>query len=762
MSTINSNALAFADDDNFDDLLKPQALAQYANIPAEMRAAKNWLVYRLEDGKDGKKDKIPYNPRNGRKANNPSLGVSFEEACAHVASYHGLGFYVESPYLVIDIDACVDKNTGVVADYAADIIREMGSFSELSPSGTGVHVWAKGEKPGAACRRGIEIYSTKHFMTVTGVQIPGTPSVLKTVDIGPIYQRMLAGEFKQEPTGIDSISQKSDAPRTNHNKLIHHRGALTDELTLLTTGGFVENSTPFTVADEGQCNTITFDSQSEAVASLLFHLAIKHGGDAEKMEAGFFESTLYKGITKWNAQGGKWERRGREELGSAIRKYEATKGASSSTTTVDSHVTSDLGQYREMLAAAYPQITVGAANEIPVFDPSVIGGIYGDFVELITRGTTLVPQFAFVIAKTVVGMRMAGKVKFETLTAEPRYYAALIGETGSGKGEAWRRMRSILTPGSAKDACKIKIVNSADSAAGLKDLFFHAPEDWPVLCYVDEVKSLGNKTRDTKAPEIVDTIIELANETQISRVLADRGKQKRSKTKDDARLGVVICGQSGEAYMSSFPKRTDMGLWDRFYPEFSVPIAAGDMPPIPMQDGLDLLSGLNSMVYTGSVGMEGHTKKLLEDFWQSQPLSVRTKVRFRTNLFLDAYMSAFGRRSWTVERADADAAIKIFQRQMVIRRKHFGIEIPDPVGRYTARIKALTEQMAVAILNGVEPETVALSRRDFENQSNSYRDNEGSIFERAWNPFLKVYLMPIDVLGKNGHKYTKYIPRVEE
>ena len=84
---------------------------------------------------------------------------------------------------------------------------------------------------------------------------------------------------------------------------------------------------------------------------------------------------------------------------------------------------------------------------IPAFDPSVINGIYAKFVELVTRGTTLSPQFAYVIAKTVIGARMAGKVSFENLDEEPRYYTALIGATGCGKGEAWRRTMKIIEPG---------------------------------------------------------------------------------------------------------------------------------------------------------------------------------------------------------------------------------------------------------------------------------------------------------------------------
>ncbi len=89
-------------------------------------------------------------------------------------------------------------------------------------------------------------------------------------------------------------------------------------------------------------------------------------------------------------------------------------------------------------------ITEEATDPIPPFDASVVNGIYKRFVEVATRGTTMAPQFVYAIAKTFVGARMAGKVKFENLDVEPRFYTALIGETGSGKGEAWRRVFQIL------------------------------------------------------------------------------------------------------------------------------------------------------------------------------------------------------------------------------------------------------------------------------------------------------------------------------
>src|SRR5208282_3512040 len=138
------------DNEGFDDLLPPDP---YANIPDEMKAEKRWLVYRMEPRPDGKRNKIPYNPKTGHKANNPELGVTYQEALAAVKDYSGLGFYVEPPYLCVDLDGCINPETGDVSEEATGIIRELNTFAEVSPSYTGVHVWGKGAKPGTACRR---------------------------------------------------------------------------------------------------------------------------------------------------------------------------------------------------------------------------------------------------------------------------------------------------------------------------------------------------------------------------------------------------------------------------------------------------------------------------------------------------------------------------------------------------------------------------------------------------------------------------------
>jgi hypothetical protein len=397
---------------------------------------------------------------------------------------------------------------------------------------------------------------------------------------------------------------------------------------------------------------------------------------------------------------------------------------------------------------------------IPPFDPTVINGIFKKIVELVCRGTTLEPQFAFVIAKAVVGIRMAGHVKFEDLDVETRYYIALIAQTGGGKGEAWRRIFKILCPEYVKIGCRIKIINSADSGAGLKDLFFEEPTREPVLCYIDEVESLGNKSKDTRNPGILDTMIELADSTSISRVLAKR-QGGGSKTKHDARLCMVMCGQDGNVYMKAFAGRTKLGWYDRLYPEYGVPQETGDLPPISPADAIEILTELNALDYSGMMKMSPGAKTCLDDFWSAQPGEVRKKARWKKNLMLDAYVSAFGRGIKTVDTEDVGIAVKIFVRQIVIRRVHFTTEVPDRTGYYIGLIKNIIVRMERRLAAGVPIGQVAKSRRDFETETHAFRDNEGHLFARAWDVHSRVYLTAVQVKKANGQAYTKYLPSEE-
>jgi hypothetical protein len=400
---------------------------------------------------------------------------------------------------------------------------------------------------------------------------------------------------------------------------------------------------------------------------------------------------------------------------------------------------------------------------IPPFDPSVMSGIYKRFVEVATRGTTMVPQFVYAIAKTVVGARMAGKVTFENLDVEPRFYTALIGETGSGKGEAWRRVLQILTCDSQiGNVAGLKIINSADSGAGIKDAFFDPPEDAPMLMYVDEIEGFGNKAAATRNPAILDTLIELADSTSISRVKVAKKGGKASKTKNNARLCAVLCGQDGHVYMKALAGRTKLGLWDRLTPEYSFVVEAGDLPRISTADAIQVLNDLLKLDYSGVMTMAPSAKTLVDEFWSQQTPETKKKARWKKSLTLDVYMNAFGRGVKVAELEDVESAIKTFTRQLVIRQIHFTTEVPDRTGYYQSLIKTITQKMERQIKAGVSPALVAKSRRDYEKETHAHRDNEAHLFDRAWNIYAPVWLTRFDVKKANGQIYLKYLPVIED
>jgi hypothetical protein len=369
---------------------------------------------------------------------------------------------------------------------------------------------------------------------------------------------------------------------------------------------------------------------------------------------------------------------------------------------------------------------------------------------------------------------MAGKTKFENLDAEPRLYTAFIGETGSGKGAAWRRSMDILRPTIAseeeanqpidhKGACGMKIINSFDSGAGLKDAFFEPPENLPILCYIDEIAGLGNKGKDTKNPEIIDTIIELADSTSISRILAKRGNGGGgTKTKNDARLCMIMCGQDGETYMKSFSGRTKLGLWDRLSPEFGVAVEAGDMPEVDRNDANAMVAKLILLKYSINMSMSPDAKEMINVFWSHQLPEVRKKARWKRDLMLDAFQVAFGRGSEIVEQEDIERAFKNFTRLVIIRKVCFKNDASDRVGFYLGLIKDITTNMQRQLDAGADKATVAKSRRDYEKITHAHRDNETHIFDRAWKVHQPHWLQDVTITYPNGRKFEKFLPKPED
>jgi putative DNA primase/helicase len=145
-------------------------LVKVESIPRELSVRPQWVVWKAVGDKP---DKVPYSARTGRRASSTDLLTwsTFQEALEAYENgeYAGLGFVFSSadPYTGIDLDDCVDPQTGEIAVWALEIVRYFDSYTELSATGTGLHVIVRGEVPNR--RKGdVEVYSSKRFFTFSG------------------------------------------------------------------------------------------------------------------------------------------------------------------------------------------------------------------------------------------------------------------------------------------------------------------------------------------------------------------------------------------------------------------------------------------------------------------------------------------------------------------------------------------------------------------------------------------------------------------
>jgi putative DNA primase/helicase len=148
-------------------------------IPSELRELNQWVLWRYEE-RDGKPTKVPYQPASpNRKASttDPSTWGTFEDAIAAEAEGVGFVFTPDDPFAGVDLDDCVTD--GVIHPDALALVRQLDSYTELNPSGTGLHVILRARIPDGGPNRtsktpwgGVfENYDRDRFFCMTGRHI---------------------------------------------------------------------------------------------------------------------------------------------------------------------------------------------------------------------------------------------------------------------------------------------------------------------------------------------------------------------------------------------------------------------------------------------------------------------------------------------------------------------------------------------------------------------------------------------------------------
>lgn len=294
------------------NIILPDVLNEITKLP-------QWVAFRLQtaDGHD-KLRKIPLNPKTGTgaKANNVSTWGTFDEAVSFADRMGffdnrsgGIGFEFHNGYAGVDLDNVILPD-GTLKPYANEIVAMMNSYTEVSPSGLGLHILFKLNTPlsefGERRRNdelGIEMYDSSRYFTITGQVYGKTKSIEeRTNEVKKVYEKYLR---KAEKTHLSP-------PVDTHNIKLLEGGKNTLETARI----------PSDVLSDADLWQRMFDSErgrdihalysgdtsgyagdwSRADLALADYLAYWTGNDAGRMDRMFRQSGLMR--PKWDKQHG--------------------------------------------------------------------------------------------------------------------------------------------------------------------------------------------------------------------------------------------------------------------------------------------------------------------------------------------------------------------------------------------------------------------------------------------------------------------------
>ena len=185
-------------------------MSQLTQIPEELKSYAQWVVWKAVE-RDGKTTKVPYSPKTGRPASvtNPADWTDFDSAMAVQGYYSGIGFVLtkDDPYVCIDLDPTEDKD---VIDSQEEIFRTLDSYSEISPSGKGLHIFVKGNVPAGRKKKGVEIYPHERYITMTGNVFHPAPIRSVNGELHYIYESLGDSQKTVVEAPIETVAELSD------------------------------------------------------------------------------------------------------------------------------------------------------------------------------------------------------------------------------------------------------------------------------------------------------------------------------------------------------------------------------------------------------------------------------------------------------------------------------------------------------------------------------------------------------------------------
>ena len=277
----------------------------FSRIPSELKALPQWVLWRNETRKKGKPTKVPYDPnRPDRHAatSDPStwgaFGLVVEILLANPRRYSGLGFVFseDDPYCGLDWDDCLVPETGEIDPAVLEEVEAVGSYSEVSPSGTGIKAVCRAKLPGPGIKRpNIEMYDSGRYFALTGERLLALPSAVEDAQeaVEALYAKYASATKKGKMKSGSKKGAESAAPSrlSAATFLTFSDYMLLDDIAV---SGHAKKFDRLCYQGDWEER---YPSQSEADLALCTMLAFWTGKDPEQIDRLFRYSALYR--DKW-------------------------------------------------------------------------------------------------------------------------------------------------------------------------------------------------------------------------------------------------------------------------------------------------------------------------------------------------------------------------------------------------------------------------------------------------------------------------------
>jgi len=275
-------------------------------IPDTLRDRDHWVAWKYDfKPKRDEWTKIPVDVKAGDFAS--STDADTWASFAKAVEYHndpatdtdGVGFVLSEKDTVVglDLDDCRDADSGTLEPWARDVVEDVPTYSEVSPSGTGLRLIGLGFVPSGGNRGDIddaeghlEMYDSGRYLTLTGHALEDTPATVEQVngEVEAIHTQHIAAPPKTTADGGVDTDTGGSNPWGNTSA----SASLTDTDLIQKAKG-AKNGDRFTQLWNGR--TAGYPSHSEARLAFANHLAYWTGGDSRRMLELFEKSDLCRG-----------------------------------------------------------------------------------------------------------------------------------------------------------------------------------------------------------------------------------------------------------------------------------------------------------------------------------------------------------------------------------------------------------------------------------------------------------------------------------